>query len=73
MAAAPSVARRPVLLATVAPAPGTTRRTVHIVRHGESPWDIARQFHVPLAALLRANRLTARSRIHAGDAIRIPS
>lgn len=72
VAAAPA-ARRPVLLATVAPAAGTTRRTVHIVKHGETPWTIARNFHVSLADLLRANRLTARSHIHPGDAIRIPS
>jgi LysM repeat protein len=72
VAAAPSV-RRPVLLATVAPAPGATRRTVHIVKPGESPWSIAQHFDVPLAALLEANRLNARSRIHPGSALRIPN
>jgi membrane-bound lytic murein transglycosylase D len=72
VATAPS-ARRPVLLATVAPAPGTTRRTVHIVKRGETPWTIAQHFRVPLAALLQANRLNTRSRIHPGNALRIPS
>ena len=54
-------------------APAPTRRSVHIVRRGETLSGIAEQFHVPLSRLLSANRLTSRSRIHPGDAIRIPT
>ena len=63
--------RRPPVLASVVPI-GTTRRTVHIVRSGETLSAIAEQFGVPLTSLLQANRLTRRSRIKPGDAIRIP-
>ena len=51
----------------------STRRVVHIVRRGETLSGIAERFNVPLSRMLSANRLTARSRIHPGDAIRIPS
>jgi len=51
----------------------TTSRTVHIVRHGESPYTIARSFGVPLDALLEQNGLTKRSRIKPGQTVRIPS
>jgi membrane-bound lytic murein transglycosylase D len=63
--------RRPPVLASVVPT-GTTRRTVHIVRSGETLSAIAEQFGVPLTSLLQANRLNRRSRIKPGDAIRIP-
>jgi len=48
-------------------------RRVHIVRSGETPWQIAQSFNVSLAALLSANGLTSRSRIHPGQALRIPN
>jgi membrane-bound lytic murein transglycosylase D len=63
--------RRTPVLASVVPL-GTTRRTVHIVRSGETLSAIAEQFRVPLTSLLQANRMTRRSRIKPGDAIRIP-
>jgi LysM repeat protein len=58
------------VLASVVPT--VTRRTVHIVRSGETLYGIAEQFGVPLTSLLQANGLTRRSRIKPGDAIRIP-
>jgi LysM repeat protein len=63
--------RRTPVLASVVPT-GTIRRTVHIVRSGETLSAIAEQFGVPLTSLLQANRLNRRSRIKPGDAIRIP-
>jgi len=63
---------RPVVLASVVPS-GAKRRVVHIVKRGETLSSIARQFDVALAELLRANKLTTRSRIHPGDPIRIPN
>lgn len=66
-----SGSRRTPVLASVVPT-GTTRRTVHIVRSGETLSAIAEQFRVPLSSLLQANRLNRRSRIKPGDAIRIP-
>ncbi len=52
-------------------ASGTVRR-VHIVRSGETLWQISRDFNVPLSRLLEANRLTRRSTIRPGQAVRIP-
>ena len=57
--------------ATVASQPATSRR-VHIVRSGETLSGIADRFSIALSELLRANRLTARSRIRPGQPIRIP-
>jgi membrane-bound lytic murein transglycosylase D len=51
----------------------TTKRTVHIVKSGENAYTIARNFGVPLDALLKQNGLTKRSLIKPGQAIRIPS
>jgi membrane-bound lytic murein transglycosylase D len=65
---AASGVRRPARAGAVA-----ARRTVHIVRSGETLSLIAERFGVPLTSLLQANRLTLRSRIKPGDAIRIPS
>ncbi|MBI4542874.1 MAG: transglycosylase SLT domain-containing protein [Gemmatimonadetes bacterium] len=48
-------------------------RRVHIVRAGETLSGIAEQFGVPLSLLLRENRLTLRSRIRPGEAVRLPS
>jgi LysM repeat protein len=66
---AATVRRTPVLASVV---PTVTRRTVHVVRSGETLSAIAVRFGVPLTSLLEANRLTMRSRIKPGDAIRIP-
>jgi len=65
-----AAARRTPLLASVVPT--EIRRTVHIVRSGETLSQIAERFNVPLTSLLQANRLTRTSRIKPGDAIRIP-
>jgi LysM repeat protein len=69
----PTPARSPAVALVPSAGPqGTTRRTTHIVRSGETLWTIAQQFDVALDDLLRANRLTRRSVIHPGDALRIP-
>ena len=69
-----AAAADPPLLASVAPVPqGGTRRVVHVVRSGETLYGIARRFGVSVDALRQANRLTARSVLHPGDTIRIPS
>jgi LysM repeat protein len=47
-------------------------RRVHIVRAGETLSGIAEQFGVPLSLLLGENRLTLRSPIRPGQAIRLP-
>lgn len=67
---------------TAAPARGSARtsaapraagsRRVHVVRSGETLWNISQNFRVPLADLLRANQLTSRSTIRPGQTIRIP-
>jgi membrane-bound lytic murein transglycosylase D len=53
--------------------PAAVSRRVHIVRDGETLGQIARNFNVPLEALLRANGLSARSTIRPGQTVRIPS
>ena len=59
--------------ATRATARESTTRRVHIVRQGETLSGIADQFHVPLSAVLRENRLSAGGRIRVGQGIRIPN
>jgi murein DD-endopeptidase MepM/ murein hydrolase activator NlpD len=44
----------------------------HIVRPGQSLWTIAREHGVPIGALTRANRLTATSKLRAGQRLSIP-
>ena len=68
---APTTARS-ATAATTATRAAVTRR-VHIVRSGETPWQIAQSFNVSLSALLSVNGLTSRSRIHPGQALRIPN
>ena len=53
-------------------ATSSSSHRVHIVRSGESPYTIAHTYHVELASLLAANGLTARTRIHPGQALKIP-
>jgi membrane-bound lytic murein transglycosylase D len=68
------VARAPrrAVPASPAHAPAGSRR-VHVVRHGESLWAIASQFHTTTAALMQANGLNGRSRLHPGQTVRIPN
>ena len=39
----------------------------HVVRRGDSPYTIARQYQLPLGRFLRINNLTPRSRIYPGQ------
>ncbi len=66
-------APRPAAHAPRPVAASASSHRVHVVRSGESPYTIAATFHVSLNALLSANGLTPRSRIHPGQALRIPS
>ena len=44
---------------------------VHEVRQGESLWSIARQHHVPVEQLLRANKLDSKATVHAGQVLQL--
>ncbi|VVM04591.1 LysM peptidoglycan-binding domain-containing protein [Methylacidimicrobium tartarophylax] len=46
-------------------------RTYHVV-HGDTLWRIARRFHVGLSDLMAANGLSASSKLHIGQELRIP-
>ena len=48
------------------------RPVVHIVRRGDTAWEIAHRYGVSLAALLRANGLTTRSLIRPGRKLILP-
>lgn len=52
--------------------PGNDGTRVHVVRSGESAWQIARHHRVTLAALLVANGLTAKSLLRPGQRLRLP-
>ena len=56
--------------ASIVPAPDAAR--VHVVRSGESAWQIARRYRVPLAGLLSANGLTKTSVLRPGQKLRLP-
>lgn len=53
---------------TVTPSPPS-----HTVRPGDTLWDIARRYKVPLADLLAANRLTPASVLAVGQVVMIPT
>ena len=44
----------------------------HIVRPGQTLWSIAREHSVPIEALIRANGLTPKSKLRAGQRLSIP-
>lgn len=46
-------------------------RTYHVV-HGDTLWRIARRFHVGLSDLMAVNGLSASSKLHIGQELRIP-
>ncbi len=46
---------------------------VHVVRSGDSAWNISRQHNVSLSALLRANGLSKRSILRPGQRLVIPA
>jgi membrane-bound lytic murein transglycosylase D len=45
----------------------------HVVRSGDTMWDIARLYGVSLTALMQKNGKSRRSRIHPGDRLTIPA
>jgi len=52
----------------------TTRGFRHTVAHGETIWDLARSFHISVAELMAANRLTAEAAngVREGERLYIP-
>ncbi len=63
--AAPAIPAVPV----VAAAPNADGTVIHIVQQGQTLWDIAVTYGVPLADLLALNYLTEDALLHPGDAI----
>ncbi len=49
--------------------PATAGSRVYVVRAGDTLYDIATRFHVPLASVLKTNHLSPRPFIHAGQRI----
>lgn len=50
-----------------------TAETVHILQHGETIWELARErYHLDPAVLLRYNNITSPGKLQAGTKIRIP-
>ncbi len=45
--------------------------TLHTVRHGDTPWSIARAEHVKLDDLMRWNGLTHKTTLHQGQRLRL--
>ncbi|WP_162872804.1 LysM peptidoglycan-binding domain-containing protein [Austwickia chelonae] len=54
------------------PAPRTSQRPTHVVRAGESLWDIAHSTGVEVEALLQANKLSPTSVILPGQRLAVP-
>lgn len=68
-----------VAIAAATPTPiahAATRATgdasVHVVRSGESAWQIARRYRIPLAGLLSTNGLSKTSVLRPGQKLRLP-
>ncbi|WP_020494260.1 LysM domain-containing protein [Verrucomicrobium sp. 3C] len=53
------------------PAVAAPPRIYHVV-HGDTLWRIARRYHVGLSDLMTANGLSASSKLHIGEELRIP-
>jgi len=66
-----SVPRTAAEAAKAAKAKARAAGRVHVVRAGETMSHIAAHYRVPLAGLLKANHLSARSLIHPGDRIHV--
>jgi LysM repeat protein len=54
-----------------APPVEASSRVYHVV-HGDTLWRIARRFHVGLSDLMAVNGLSASSKLHIGQELRIP-
>ena len=48
------------------------RKVVHVVRPGDTAWDVARRYRVPLTAVLRVNGLDASGTIRPGRKLVLP-
>ncbi len=46
--------------------------SVHVVRHGDNLWDVARHYHISARALAAANRITVGSTLRLGQRLHIP-
>ena len=63
---------RSATTATEAVSAAVDGERVHVVRRGDTPWDIAQAWGVDLDALLAANGLTRRSVLRPGQRLAIP-
>ncbi|MDQ7005605.1 MAG: LysM peptidoglycan-binding domain-containing protein [Acidobacteriota bacterium] len=52
--------------------PASTSGRIHVVRRGDTLWDISRRYGVSLSALMRANGLGRRSVLSPGQRLRLP-
>jgi LysM repeat protein len=50
----------------------TATQTTYIVRQGDTAWDIAIRFGIPILELMNANDKTGNSRLTVGETLRIP-
>ena len=81
--ATPGVSVTPTAQPTTTPTPSTTDQAtispiatpvIYIVRPGDTMWQIATKFNVPLADLIAANpQIADPNKIYAGNQIKIPS
>jgi LysM repeat protein len=63
---------RTVTSSTRTPKPGRGRQVVHVVRPGDTVWEVARRYGVPTEAVLAANKLDAAAAIRPGRKLVLP-
>lgn len=61
-----------LLLAASGAPPAAAEGRVHVVAAGDTLWDLARRYRVPIAALMSANGLHPGSRLSPGQRLAIP-
>jgi membrane-bound lytic murein transglycosylase D len=62
---------QPTAVETANAVPAEPEAAVHEVRQGESLWSIAKQHHMPVEQLRRANKLDGEATLHAGQVLRL--
>jgi len=58
-------------IAARAPSTSSPAQTVHIVKRGETLWDIARRYGTTVSALMSLNRIVDAARIHVGQRLKV--
>ena len=61
----------PAAVAVVAPRPATTART-HVIKSGETPANIARQYHLTTQQLMNANKGLDARKLRVGQSLNLP-